>query len=452
MVLENMKNIENECFCKIRRKKMNKFPILNERLYLRSPSINVCFRVIIEGIFDKNKIENALEAVSIKHPFLNSSVEIDSDNNAWLVQKNGSIGIEYYESSKIVWQEWYKKNDNTAFDFSKNPLVKFCVIASKNTEIIILGHHIIGDGIGYLNLVKDILLALDNKLDSTPQIPPFEPTDRYFKETALLDSGVSSFANGLNEEWKQNRVNFSEKDYLTFFENYRKKYIPSLHMASVEEDNLNILMEKAKTNGFTVNEIISSAFSIATMETLNKNEIRLGIAGNIRNELVSEPNNCMGNFVTGISAKANYASTNDFISNSRVITSAINDQLKDAKNRHLVIHFLNEFDKDFIESIMFAAYGGFEHSASKKLAELIGEKLDDKGLGISNLGRFNITNYENIKIVDLQFIGPAFPANLLTVGLITVNNKLNLCLRYNEGEIKIDTVKKIYERAIELLR
>ena len=43
------------------------------------------------------------------------------------------------------------------------------------------------------------------------------------------------------------------------------------------------------------------------------------------------------------------------------------------------------------------------------------------------------------------------PANLLTVGLITVNGKINFCLRYNEGEIKTDTVKIIYEKVIGLL-
>jgi hypothetical protein len=100
---------------------------------------------------------------------------------------------------------------------------------------------------------------------------------------------------------------------------------------------------------------------------------------------------------------------------------------------------------------MFAAYGNFEHNVSKKLAELLGEQTENKGLGISNLGRHDFTNYKNISIADIQFIGPAFPANLLTTGLITVNGKLNFCLRYNEAEIKIDTVKTIYEKAVELL-
>jgi NRPS condensation-like uncharacterized protein len=376
---------------------------------------------------------------------------MDNDNNAWLVQKNGPINIDLFQLNEMDWQTWYKKTDNNAFDFLQGPLIKFCVIVGEHTEIIILGHHIIGDGIGYLNLVKDILLALDNRIDIIPQLVPQKREDLYFKDTILLDAGVKSFAFGLNEEWKQNRANFSEKEYLEFFEQYRSKYVPNLYMASIEGDSLKKLLVKGKSNGLTVNETISSAFSLAAMEILNKDEIRLGIAANIRNELVSEPNNCMGNFVTGISTMAHYDRAKDFMSNAKTIAGLTNEQLSNVKNRHLAVHFLNEFEKDLIESTLFAAYGLFEHPASKKLAELMGERSKNKGLGISNLGRYDFKNYNTIRIIDIQFIGPAFPANLLTVGAITINNKLNLCLRYNEGETGMKTIEKIYEKAIELM-
>ncbi|GHV08172.1 hypothetical protein FACS189485_19370 [Spirochaetia bacterium] len=430
---------------------MNKILIMNERLHLRSPSINVCFRVIIEGTFDKETIEETLKKACIKHPLLNCSIEMDNDNNAWFIE-NCSIGIEYFKSNEMDWQTWYKKTDNIPFDFLKGSLAKFCVITGKDTEIVILGHHIIGDGIGYLNLVKDIVLALDNKIDITPQIPPSEPYEKYFKETVLLEQSTKDYAQWLNMEWRKTRSHFSEKDYVTFFEGYRKKYSPNFFIVSLEEDSVKKLLEKSKSNGLTVNELISSAFSVALMEILGSKELRLGVAANIRNELVSEPNNSMGNYVTGISAKINYDPVNGFIANANSIASILKAQLLNAKNRHLVIHFLNEFDKDLIEVIMFAAYGNFDHPIAKKLAELIGEQLENKGLGISNLGRHEFKNYENIKVKDIQFIGPAFPANLLTVGLITVNNKMNFCLRFNEGEIKLDKIKEIYQKAMELLK
>jgi NRPS condensation-like uncharacterized protein len=422
----------------------------NERLHLRSPNINVCLRIVIEGILDKSQAVKALDAVRLRHPLLNSFVETDTDNTPWLVQKDSNLDIECYKSHEMDWQTWYRRTDSIPFDFSNGPLVKFCMITGNNTEIVILGHHIIGDGLGYLNVVKDLLLALDNKLDPSPQVPPFEAHDRYFKETILPDSGVQSYANGLNEEWKRSRTHFSENDYQVFFEQYRKQFTPNFYMGSIQRNDFQNLVEKAKSNGLTVTEIITAAFSLATMDIMGKNEIRLGVAASIRRELVSEPDMCMGNYVTGIATKAYFDQAQDFMTNAGRTAGILREQLANKKNRHLVVHFLNAFDKDLIESLMYAAYGTLEHPVSRQLAKLIGEQPENKGLGVSNLGRHDFSGYKSIKLADVQFIGPAFPANLLTIGIITTNGTLNLCLRYNEGEMGTETVEAIYKKAVAL--
>ncbi len=110
-----------------------------------------------------------------------------------------------------------------------------------------------------------------------------------------------------------------------------------------------------------------------------------------------------------------------------------------------MVHFLNEFDNDLIESVLYAAYGDFEHPVSKKMAELLGEHLENKGIGVSNLGRHDFNDYREINV---QFIGSVSLTNLLTVDVITINRKLDLCLRYNEGEIETSTVESVVQKAI----
>lgn len=430
---------------------MNKFLLQNERMHFSSPNINVCYRVIIEGVLDKMKIEDAFQKMSIRHPFLRCSLEIDGQNNAWLVEKHSSLCIEHLNSDEMDWKTWYHNADNEPFDFQNEPLLKICVINGENTEIVILGHHVIGDGIGYLNLVKDILLALDDQFDDLPLIPPTKPEDRYFKETFLLDQPTKDFAQWLNNEWKKSSISFTKNDFQTFFENYRKDFIPGLYMFFLEDSDFDLLINKSKSNNLSVNEIVASAFTLAILEILNKKEIRLGVATNIRSELVSEPVSCMGNFVSGIAETVCYNFDSDFLSNAKIIAEKLREKLLNKKERHLAVHFLNEFDKDLLESIMYAAYGNFEHPASKKLAELLGEQLENKGIGISNLGRHDFKNYKNISVVDLQFIGPVFPANLITVDVLTVNGKLNFCIRFNHNEIAIESIISTCKRVFALL-
>ena len=431
---------------------MEKIKILTERLFLRSPNINVCFRILISGNIDKNRFKLAINDVCKRHPLLNCSIEIDKEHNAWFVKNRDNIDIEYYTSEKIDWQDWYEKIDNAPFDFFHGPLAKICVIhCNDKIEIIVLGHHIIGDGIGYLNLAKDILLSLDNKLEIIPQIPPL---NNKFKRGGKLRFLSRLYAKKLNEEWVKNRINFSENDYRVFFRQYRNKFIPKIYMNSIDEIDMKKLINKCKENSFTVNELMTSAFSIAMNElpdSYSSKEIRIGVAASTRNELINEPYYCMGNYVTGIAVNVNLTQGKDFIINAKNISSIIRRKLNNLKDRHLIVNFLSAFDTDLVESIIYGAYGNYQLPISRKIGDLIGEKMDKKGLGISNLGRHEISGYDTIQLLDMQFIGPAFPANLLSISIITVNNRLNICLRYNETEIQTSIVEKIYQKAIDLL-
>jgi NRPS condensation-like uncharacterized protein len=223
----------------------------------------------------------------------------------------------------------------------------------------------------------------------------------------------------------------------------------------IEGTDLDKIIQKCKNHGLTVNEIITAAFAVAIMVELSghyiNKEIRLGVAANIRGELVEEPSNCMGNYVSGIVANINQISEKTFITNAQDIAAILKNQLKVPKNRYLAINFFNKIDKDLLEAAMFAVYGNYQIPVALKLGEIIGERNKNKGIGISNLGKHEFAQFTNLKVLDVQFIGPAFPANLLSVGIITVNNKLNICLRYNESEVETNSIKIVCERAIELL-
>jgi NRPS condensation-like uncharacterized protein len=429
---------------------MEKFKMGTERLFLRSPNINVCFRISLEGDFTPKDFSLAMDRVCKRHPLLRCSIEIDSDHNAWFVPGAKPVEIEYYKQEKMPdWKIWHIKTDNTPFDFMRGPLLKACVImGTSQTEIIILGHHIIGDGIGYLNLAKDILAALDGRPETAPHLPPANDTFLKGGKPGLLSR---LYAKKLNTAWRKNKVHFSEDDYRDFFRDYRARFIPRLHVDSLNEAELKKLTELCKANRLTVNELITSAFAAALAAGREVREVRIGVAASTRGELTTRPYYCMGNYVTGISVRAEYDSGNDFMSNTAHITKMLREALTNAKKKHAIVNFLGEFDHDLIESIMFASYGNYDLPLSKKIGAIIAEGPDGKGLGISNLGRHEMNNYRGFRLLDVQFIGPAFPANILSVSILTVNNRLNICLRYNEAEMETNAVIMIYKKAMELL-
>ena len=425
---------------------MEKLRINTERLFLRSPNINVCFRIKIDRELNPEDLSAAINIVCKRHPLLTSSI-LKENNEAWFVPNLKPIKAEYFRREEMPdWKIWYTREDNKPFDFANESPVRFSAIAGDDqTEIIILGHHIIGDGIAYFNLAKDLLSALDNNLAEDPQIPP--ANDTFIKGNKL--SFLSRiYAGRLNKEWRKNKKHFSEDDYLAFFRDYRNSFIPQVYLSSVNEDNLKRLTAVCRQNKLTVNELITSAFASAFSPD---KEVRIGVAASTRGELITDPQFCMGNYVTGISVKANCISTNDFILNTKNLAKTIRGQLTDVKKRHAVVNFLKLFDGDLIESIMFASYGNFPLPISQKIGIMIAEGMKERGLGISNLGRHEINNYKNFSLSDMEFIGPAFPANIISVSVITVNNKLNICLRYNDVDINSEDVERNCNKAIKLM-
>ncbi|MDR2521178.1 MAG: condensation domain-containing protein [Spirochaetaceae bacterium] len=434
---------------------MEKIKMTTERLFLRSPNINVCFRIEIEGDFTQNDFAQAVDAVCKRHPLVTCAVEIDGNHDAWFVQNANPVEVVYYTHEEMPdWKDWYKKTDALPFDLTRGPLVKICVITGNNhTEIITLGHHVIGDGIGYLNLVKDILLALDGRLEAAARMPPANNKFIKGKKLGLLSR---LYAQKLNKEWRKNKTHFSEDEYRAFFMDYRAKYIPQIYIDSINEDALKRITALCKRNKLTVNELLTAAFATAVADAgagadFAGKETRIGVAASTRGEAAAKPWYCMGNYVTGISVTAACGSTNDFMANVKTITKLVRGELTNIKKKHAVVNFLGEFDNDLIESIMFASYGNYELPIAKKIGTIIAEGLEEKGLGVSNLGRHELNNYSKFRVSGLQFIGPAFPANLLSVSIITVNNTCTLCLRYNEPEIKLDAVKMVYKKALELI-
>ena len=70
---------------------------------------------------------------------------------------------------------------------------------------------------------------------------------------------------------------------------------------------------------------------------------------------------------------------------------------------------------------------------------------------MSNLGRHELTGYRRIHAPDIWFVGPVFPANVVSVSVLTVNNAMHIVLRYNEPELNTEHVQTLYKKALALL-
>ncbi len=149
----------------------------NERLYYHSPNINVGFCATIKGEIERDKIISAVTKVCNRHPL--TKAVLKTDNKGLYFQLDTSeCSIEFIPKSaeeycEKNWKKWYLETDRIPFDFKHEALVKIGIFErEKEMDIAIIGHHILGDGIGYRNFMADFLRALDGSLDNTVLLPP----------------------------------------------------------------------------------------------------------------------------------------------------------------------------------------------------------------------------------------------------------------------------------------
>ncbi|MCL2255198.1 MAG: hypothetical protein FWC09_12215, partial [Lachnospiraceae bacterium] len=299
---------------------------------------------------------------------------------------------------------------------------------------VFLGHHILGDGIGYLNLVRDFLYALDGKIDNEVlEIPQNNHLKK--KNGGFL---LKLFTGSLNKQWNKSKKIFSNSEYTNFFTKYREQNPAGIYLAETEKEFLPKLKADCKARGVTVNEAILTAFVRSIQLQNGGKSIRVGCAASIRNEFEIPTPKHMGNYVTGISID---------VENAENVPLKLREKFNNPKKRYLIIHFLNRMEKSLIESVIYAGYGDYENPVSKKLAEQLHEE-HGKSFGVSNLGVQSFDDF-SFNVSDVRFVNPAFPQNFITIGLITVNGIMKFCLRYsgmNETQIA-----NIYNKFKELL-
>jgi NRPS condensation-like uncharacterized protein len=437
---------------------MEKLKLLTERAYLRSPSIHVGIKAEIDGTFSDDEFNNALELVCKKHPLLLSTISIEMDSNAYYLLNNcKKIEVEFSQYiEKNQWLKWYEMKDNQPFDFESGPLLKICVIRNhENVQIVILGHHLLGDGLAYIYLFRDLMKALSGELDSLELIPSVMKVESIFPLKAKFGIIPRVLSYYLNRAWKKNSKKFTNGDFYEFFYDYRSKNNPALYTNSIDQKSCDKIISKCHENKITVNEALITAF-LYSIQKVDEKHIgktdEVGVAINVRNELTPYPGESMGNFVSGIMFKIKYDYSTGFWQNARTIGVKLKKKIRNPKSRFAVLNLLAGLDPELIDSIGFAKYGSYDNEVSRRLADIIGERTADKGIGVTNLGKFDIKlNNPRFKINEVVFIQPAFPANDINIGVLTLNGNITICIRYLKSEKSCELIDKIFCDAIRLL-
>lgn len=146
-------------------------------LHDRAHPVHFAIAAQIKGQFTVCQLQQALNLVQQRHPLLQVSIMLDEAERPWFVKYSACIPLRVvHRQSEQCWQREVEREIATPFDWSKAPLARVVLLYSgaELSELIVICHHSIADGISGIYLIRDILQAIVTPADfgKSLSVPP----------------------------------------------------------------------------------------------------------------------------------------------------------------------------------------------------------------------------------------------------------------------------------------
>ena len=450
-----------------------------ERLFSFSPYSIVTVVARIKGYISDEMLMDAVEKVQQRHTNLRTRIETDDEHSPWFTSENvKEIPIEIVSRKhEDHWIRVHHEASKIRFSFDERPAIRLILVRSQEvSELILLCHHIICDGLSLAYLARDLMTHLGDPSREVEVLPDPVPIDLdNLPLDVSINPVVKMFINRINKQWLKDQINFDQEDYENLNEAYWMNANHQIISVELNEPQTTTLVNRCKAEDVTVNSALTTAFVGAQQVVLgsNKENKSLGIAGSLRDRLQKPAGEEMGFYAGVVTLDFSYDKNKGFWDNARRLDGKVQPLYT---NKNLFKEGLTwcYLEPAVLEAINFKKLGGLVPSSFSRYEKLSSyskrkdvvssilrrEKMEslDKvimGTAVTNLTRMDFPRKYGDLELDRLIMNPggAFPlSNVnLVLGAVTCSGKLSLILEYEEGTVDTETMTKIKEKAMEFL-
>lgn len=431
----------------------NKIYLCSEQSYYSSPGANIVLKFTVCGTLHNTKFHNALTELKRIHPLLNYTIGQDSDGKLFFIKthENTPMVPELIKrNSKDDWISITKKFQKTPFNLKEQPGIKFIVLYDQEEfDIVLVGHHVMGDGLSLLSIVKDLIDVYCNDNMSLPihKSKIVSSISDFPKESKLSDSELA-LIDKLNIEWSKNRKQYSQTDYEAMFNKFHNSLDSELLIASIKPEEFRLIKRRCKSHNATINTALLVSF-IYSMKKTNQQVI---FAIDNRKLFTFDPGRCMGNYASSIQCNLTYDHNKNFWENVQHTDKLIRPILHDTANRLRLQNIFTTINSDIYDGLYHAGDGALSLQSVYELAELLVPNKDPDAFTSSNLGNVNIVcNNDSYIVKDMAFIIPQNAAFSCNLGIVTLNDTCTLSLIHKKSVHSHFEMKQLVHDMVQVL-
>lgn len=450
-----------------------------ESILSRLPFATVAMVARIKGHVTQEMLDDAVVKVQQRHTLLRVRMVTDENGDRWFTSENvQAIPVDCIRrETDTHWITVFEQASQIPFDFDVRPAIRFLLVQGADiSELIILCHHVICDGLSLAYLARDVMAHLGDPTRAVEILPDPMPIDRHnIPEDVALNGVVRFFINRFNKKWAKDRVAFDQADYRDLCAAYWSRYRHRMFVVELSEEQTSALVSRCKAEQVSVNTALTAAMVAAQIGVQGQQPYHsdIVVAGSLRDRLRQPVGESMGFYAAGVQLQHRYEIGKDFWENAHQLQAKLKPLYTNKKLfgeplmwTHLEPAMLEAMNFKKLSKLVrpdAERYQKLSHYSQQRdvAASLLKRNKTDSfdtvmiGTAITNLTRMDFPRHYGSLELDRLIMHPggAFPLVNVNVvlGAVTCSGKLSLLLEYAEERIDTATAEKIKDKALEVL-
>ena len=451
-----------------------------ERFFTRSPFSIVTMVARIKGHVSKDMLKNAVAKVQQRHTLLGVRIKDDDEHAQWFTSDDvQEIPIEVAaRKSEDDWIKIHAEASRIPYEFETRPAIRFILVQSPDaSELIILCHHIICDGMSLAYLARDLMVHLGDPSREVEVLSDPPAIDLDNLPSDVSQPGLVKFLiNRMNQQWAKEHIFFDHKDYQALTKAYWDNYDHGFFSIELSEVETSALVARCRKESVTVNSALTTAFSGAQSfaEGEKPYHAKIVVAASLRDRIPNSPGKGMGMYAGGVELRFKYDHKRSFWENARRFHRKIQPKFTNKKLFGDILNWLY-LDPTIFEAMNFKKLGGLVPSSSTRYGKLSAfseredivlrilqrdnlESLETKhwGTAVTNLGRLDFPKTYGALELDRLIMQPGGGIPLananMVLGAVTCSGKLSLIVEYAEQAVDTEIMEQVKDKAMAFLR
>ena len=398
-----------------------KTELKKERIYLCAPNSCVATSITITGNLEIDNISNAIREAVKHHQILNAKISVEDSGKAYYITEN----VRHFSItvSDTSWEKIVEEQVKIRLEIENGELIRFFIIPQTDSvQLVIINHHLAGDGLSVAFLIEDIMNILSGKEIAYKDIQLMDPLK--YTDVSSLSPMIRFLMKGLNKRWGKSGTIFQQDDYIRLFNKYWNERNIKIYSQTINKDTIEKLFQISKQNNISINSILLTAFY-----KVFQSKTDIGISINLR----EKENKGMGNYATGISIPYCYDNNLSFDDNAVKVHKVVYDKIN-KKDKYFLMQFMNGLSQTLIDATYFSVFDSYKNKSAQMTANMFGYCNNPQGISITNLTNVPIaTNYGPYQLSNYLCLPPLVPNTKIIFGVSTFDERMNITMCTEES-------------------